>query len=502
MNNREVEKKIKKAYSQITAPDIIDSILSDCETQKGNVVMMEKKNKTPLFKGLALAAMVLVVAVGIFGFSYYEMNYKAVSTIAFDVNPSIEMKVNEQDRILEVIPLNDDATTVIGDMDLKGSDLDVAVNALIGSMIRNGYLSDLANSILISVENNDPERAAQLQQQLSDEISQLISTNNFDGAVLSQSITDDQELRTLAKEYGITMGKAQLIQQVLSVNPLYTFDNLSKLTINELNLLINGQNVSNVTSTGSASDKNYIGKDKAKQIALEHANVSESSVSYCDIHLDYEMGTMVYEVEFYANGTEYDYDINALTGDVLHVESEQKSSPSQATGETNIPSNSSYIGEAKAKQIVLENAGVTENDISNYWIEMDRDDGNIIYEIEFYAGSTEYDYEINALSGEIIKSERDQENDHYYSSGSSNNSPSSSNTSQSTSSITADQAKQIALNHASLSADQISGYEVERDSENGIVVYEIDFRSGNYEYEYEINGTTGAIIKSKKDIDD
>ena len=133
---------------------------------------------------------------------------------------------------------------------------------------------------------------------------------------------------------------------------------------------------------------------------------------------------------------------------------------------------------------------------------MDRDDGNIIYEIEFYAGSTEYDYEINALSGEIIKSERDQENDHYYSSGSSNNSSSSSNTSQSTSSITADQAKQIALNHASLSADQISGYEVERDSENGIVVYEIDFRSGNYEYEYEINGTTGAIIKSKKDIDD
>ena len=50
MNNREVEKKIKKAYSQITAPDIIDSILSDCETQKGNVVMMEKKNKILIFQ--------------------------------------------------------------------------------------------------------------------------------------------------------------------------------------------------------------------------------------------------------------------------------------------------------------------------------------------------------------------------------------------------------------------------------------------------------------------
>lgn len=494
MNHREVEKKLKKAYSHITAPDTIDSILSDCEVQKGSVVMMEKKNKAPLFKGLALAAMVLVAAVGVFGFRHYEMNYRAVSTIAFDVNPSIEMKVNAKDQILEVTPLNDDAVVVIGDMDLKGSDLDVAVNALVGSMIRNGYLSDLANSILISVENNDPQRASQLQQQLMNEISQLISTNSFDGAVLSQSIVDNQELRNLANEYGITMGKAQLIQQVLSVNPLYTFDNLSKLTINELNLLIDGQNVDHVHSTGLASDKNYIGKEKAKEIALNHANLSESNISSCEVQLDYEMGMMVYEVEFYSNGMEYDYDINALTGDVLHVQSEQEDSQAHEKDESNIPSNLSYIGEVKAKQIALENAGVAEGDISNYWIEMDREDGNIIYEVEFYVGNTEYDYDINALSGEIIHSERDEENDD----PSSGSSSSSSNQAQ----ITAEQAKQIALNHASLVASQISNYKIEKDVENGIVVYEIDFKCGNYEYEYDINGTTGAIIKSKKDIDD
>ncbi len=508
MNNREVEKKIKKAYSHITAPDIIDSILSDCETQKGNVVMMEKKNRTPLFKGLALAAMALIIAAGIFGFNYYEMNYKAVSTIAFDVNPSIELKVNSQDRILEVIPLNDDAITVIGDMDLKGSDLDVAVNALIGSMIRNGYLSDLANSILISVENNDPEKAAQLQQLLSDEISQFITTNNFSGAVLSQSITEDQELRNLANEYGITMGKAQLIQQILSMNPLYTFENLSKLSINELNLLINDHNVSNITSTGSASDKNYIGNEQAKQIALQHANVSEANTSYCNVKLDYEMGTMVYEVEFYANGTEYDYDINALSGEVMHVKSEQKTTPTQSTGGNNIPSNSSYIGEAKAKQIALENANVTESVLSYYWIEMDRDDGNIVYEIEFYAGNIEYDYEINALSGEIIKAEKDEEyNGNYSGSTSSGSSSQTSNNSSSgsssqTTSVTADQAKQIALQHAGLSESQIRDFDIERDHENGTVIYEIDFKSGNYEYEYEVNGTTGAIIQSKKEYDD
>lgn len=502
MNNREVEKKIKKAYSHITAPDMIDSILFDCETRKGNIVMMEKKHKTPLFKGLALASMVLVLAVGIFGFNYYETNYKTVSTIAFDVNPSIEIKVNGNDRVLEVTALNDDAALVIGDMDLKGSDLDVAVNALIGSMIRNGYLSDLANSILISVENNDPEKAAQLQKQLSDEIASLISTNNFDGAILSQSITEDKQVRALADQYEITMGKAQLIQQVLAVNPLYTFENLSKLTINELNLLINGQNVNHVTSSGSASDKNYIGNEKAKQIAFEHANVSEANASYTQVDLDYEMGMMVYEVEFYANGSEYDYDINALTGEVLHVKSEQKTTPDKPAAETNIPTNSSYIGEAKAKQIAFEHAGVSENAVSYYWVEMDNDDGNIIYEMEFYVGNMEYDYEINALNGAIIEAERDEE---YHSNSSSQINPSSpSNTTSSSSqtSISAEQAKQIALQHAGVSESQIRDFDIERDRENGTLIYEIDFKSGNDEYEYEVNGTTGSIIKSHREIDD
>ena len=58
------------------------------------------------------------------------------------------------------------------------------------------------------------------------------------------------------------------------------------------------------------------------------------------------------------------------------------------------------------------------------------------------------------------------------------------------------------MSHAGLTADQIRKYEVERDYENGIIVYEIDFKSGNYEYEYEINGTTGAIIQSKREFDD
>lgn len=493
MKNHEVEEKIKQAYSQIKSPDIIDSILTDCEMQKGSV-MMKNRNRTPLYKGLAFAAMIVVAVVGAVGFNYYNDNYRPSSTVAFDVNPSIELSLNQNNRILEVIPLNDDAKVVVGDMDLKGSDLDVATNALVGSMIRNGYLSDLANSILISVENDDPQKANELQKQLSDEINQLIQTNNFNGAVLSQSVQDNEALRKLANEYGITVGKAQLINQILTMNPLYTFDKLSGLTINELNLLMKNQKMSEVTSTGHASDKKYIGEAKAKEIAFDHAKVKESDVKQLEVEIEYEMGKMVYEIDFVANNLEYDYDIEALTGQVLHVKSEKEDQDEDRY----VPSNTSYIGEAKAKEIALNHAKVKESNISHYWIEMDRDNGVVLYEIEFNVNETEYDYEIDALSGKIIHSEKEVEDDDDREDDQVAQSPNSSQTKL----ISTEQAKSIVLQHANVTANTIKEYKCEKEQEKGRIIFDISFKKDRTEYEYEVNASTGAILKSHKEMDD
>ena len=69
-------------------------------------------------------------------------------------------------------------------MDLTGTDLDVAVNALIGSMLQNGYLSDIQNAILVSVENQDAAKSAQLQQHLTDTINSVFQGGSLEGAVL------------------------------------------------------------------------------------------------------------------------------------------------------------------------------------------------------------------------------------------------------------------------------------------------------------------------------
>ena len=143
MTNRDTESKIKRAFSN-TVPDIRDSILSDCKTQEGAVIVMTDTNRKTFsprrLAGIA-AAFVLLIG-GMTGFQIYRANYSVASTVSLDVNPSIEIQVNKKEQVLMVNPRNEDAEVVVGDMDFKGSSLDVTINALIGSMLHNGYLNE------------------------------------------------------------------------------------------------------------------------------------------------------------------------------------------------------------------------------------------------------------------------------------------------------------------------------------------------------------------------
>ena len=68
-----------------------------------------------------------------------------------------------------------------------------------------------------------------------------------------------------------------------------------------------------------------------------------------------------------------------------------------------------YIGEDAAKSAALEHAGLAENQIAGPRVKLERDDGRAEYEVEFYHGNAEYDYEIDALTGEILSAKIDSD---------------------------------------------------------------------------------------------
>ena len=330
-----IKKKIKGAFNNIVLPDFD---MNNLEKRKGMVLVKEerKKSKKGLWIGLSTAVVAVCVCLFI-GLGYFNNNMRVASTIGIDVNPSITVTVNKKEKVLDVTANNDDARIILEGMDLAGSDINVAINALIGSMVKNGYIDELANSILISVDNPNSAESEALRQKIVDELNAFINSGN-NISVVSQSITSSSDKEALANSYGISVGKLELIEKLIAKNNLYTYEDLKKLSINELNLLL-GSTTENVTTSGTASDKSYIGKDKALEIALSDAGVS--SVTWSEVEMDYDDGFMTYEVEFTYNNREYDYEINAITGDVLESNREYDDDANANSGSSSNSNSSS-----------------------------------------------------------------------------------------------------------------------------------------------------------------
>lgn len=549
MTNDNLEQKIRTAVHH-AAPDQLDAILSACgEQKKGTVISMTSQNnntnqnrkKRRWAAPLAVAAALALVVSGVFGMTGgFQTAQAADSVVTLDINPSISLTVDTAETVTNVTPLNDDGKAVLGGMELEGTNLETAVNALIGACLQKGYLDELQNAILVSVEDNDAARATQLQSDLTAAISGAFQ----EGSVLTQTVTASGDLTALAQQYGISTGKASLIQEVVAQDSTLSFDVLAPLSVSEISLIAASRNLaaSNITQTGAASDQAYIGQDAALQAACTHAGVDTASVQGLSMEFDWEQGVMVYEMEFCCAGTEYDYDINALDGAVVKFSQEPcdhswhtGSSTGTGSGTGTGSSTSTYIGEDAAKSAACTHAGVDAANAQSCTVKLDYDDGMARYEVEFCYAGTEYEYEIDAVSGSVVKFEQDT-CDHYAhrngstagnggsSAGNGNgsstagsgtgsggngyggtgnpNSPGNTGTGAGTGGrITADAALQAACTHAGLTTSQITGTKVELDWDDGTCHYDVEFRSGTMEYEYEINANTGAVIKYEQERD-
>lgn len=401
MNYDPIEAKLKSALQKAT-PDILDDILEGCDREKGQVISMEKRKNKKLSRILSIAAVFVLLIAGVFLYKNFTGS-DAAALVSIDVNPSIELEVDADERIIIARALNDDGKKVLSGMKLEGTDLNTGVNAIVGSMLKNGYIDELRNSVLVSVSGDGSIDTAALEAKLMQEVSSALDGA---GAVVAQNLDDiDDDTRELAERYGISVGKAAFIEKIIELNPTLKVEELAPLSINELCLLANGKEIGGTLYSGSTSDKAYIGAERAKSIALSHASLAETAVFDLDCELDYEYGRMVYEVDFDANGAEYEYEIDAKSGDILLFEIERNGTKQQGGSMTQ--ESAGYIGAEKAKSIALSNAGLTAASVTGLISELDSDDGAAVYEVEFIYGGYEYEYKIDAKSGAIIESDKE-----------------------------------------------------------------------------------------------
>ena len=243
----------------------------------------------------------------------------------------------------------------------------------------------------------------------------------------------------------------------------------------------------------------YIGIDAAKAVALEAAGVAEDDAVFSTAGLDKRNGMDYYAVDFTAGGQSYEYDIDAVTGVVIDSSSgggtaetpaagdddgtasaPAAASPSPSAGQTT-GGQAAAVTEEQARETALSHAGLTADQVTFVRSKLDRDDGRLMYDVEFYTSDyKEYDYEIDASTGEILSYDYDAEGYSYQP----NATPGTA--------ITAEQARAIALAEVPGAAES-DIYEFETDRDDGRLEYEGKIIYNNTEYEFTIDGYSGAI---------
>ena len=148
------------------------------------------------------------------------------------------------------------------------------------------------------------------------------------------------------------------------------------------------------------------------------------------------------------------------------------------------PEQSTAIGREAAQNFAFADAGVDPASAQAVKVKYERYQGTFVYEVEFLAGETEYEYKINAADGSVVKKEQKTVM------GPGNSVPVAGT-------ITLEEARDIALADAGVAREQAVFAEAKQDMEGGVPVFEFKFYGGNVEYEYEINGQTGAVYSKK-----
>ena len=277
-----------------------------------------------------------------------------------------------------------------------------------------------------------------------------------------------------------------------------------------------------------------IGEDAAFQAALNKAelDIDRSALEYFEIDFDNDKNDFHYDIEFIYSGFKYDITVNAENGEIIQFEIEELddndknkkpldgesipvngNSPNKNEppiedkpengntpiednkpnkNEGDIPPTNEYMTEEDALQIALNHAQLVKSEISEYSIILDKEHGGIEYEIEFVSGYDEYDYDIDAITGEILNFDRETE----FCSAPEISKPAPEDF------ISKETARNIAFKHAGVNVNDVFDFEIELDEHKGKFIYEIEFECGQYEYEYDIDALSGEVIQSNREMED
>lgn len=402
-----MEKELQEAVQNLIPNNLFTRITAELDSKEEGAKMekvlvrrIESKRSSLGLKTvmqLVAACVALVLVVG--GIFYYRGNLMVDSLVDLDVNPGIELLTNQKNRVLEAYATNGDGDKVLSGMDLQNVDLQVALNAIVGSMVQQGYMTKDTKGVLVTVQNKDQKKADNLRKLVVKEMEIALSTEDMNAAVFHQVISSqNNNASAFARKNNISLGKAVFVLNLANKASSLNAKELAKMKISEIAKLVADKNIDIRDIIEYDSDDSLW-----ENIADAIEDINEGDDDYI-VATTQQESTQAVQVQPTETQVSVQTQAQAQTQPQTQVQT-QPQTQTQAQTKAQ-PQQGGRISADKAKAIAFGHAGVSAGQVRDLSVEYD-DDG--VYEIDFKVGNTEYDYEIGAVDGSIRKADVEQD---------------------------------------------------------------------------------------------
>ena len=423
---------------------INDELIADAESEANT------KRKSGWAKlGTMAACLALVLCTGIA--THAIRSNATAGTFTMDVNPSVEYTIAKSGAVKSIRSLNSDAEAALSGIVPGRQSVEAALTRTVAAYEACGYMENGEATVLISFDSR-LDANAELKASLSAEIRKALEQTDAVGTLVFHSeLTENAEVAKIAEEFHVSLGRADWILTAANKTGLPT-DEVACMSLDEL---LKFQEASGIASV---SVSKFISLEEAKKIALKDAKLDEltQKIVFTREELNRNQGKPCYLLEFYTGTNQYHYQIDAKTGSIIYagrfitLADAKKIALDDAgckdkvsfTEETLVSGGiktpyyrlvfadaktqwtyridavlgnvlekqqkeivtTDFISLEEAKKIALEDAGLDEATQKIVFTreELSRNQGKPCYLLEFYTGTNQYFYQIDAKSGSII----------------------------------------------------------------------------------------------------
>ena len=406
-----MEKELQEAVQNLIPDDLFHRITAELDSKEEGAKMekvlvrrLESKRTSLGLKTvlqLVAACVVLVLVVG--GIFYYRGNLMVDSLVDLDVNPGIELLTNQKNRVLEAYATNGDGDKVLSGMDLHNVDLQVALNAIVGSMVQQGYMTKDTKGVLVTVQNKDQKKADNLRKLVVKEMEIALSTEDMNAAVFHQVISSqNNNASAFARKNNISLGKAVFVLNLANKARSLDAKELAKMKISEIAKLVADKNI-DIRDIIEYDSDDSLWENIAD--AIEDINEGDDDYIVVTTQQGSTQAVQVQPTETQA-AVQTQAQTQAATQTQPQTQPQTHAQTQPQTKQQTQAQAPQRISADKAKAIAFGHAGVSAGQVRELSVEYD-DDG--VYEIDFKVGNKEYDYEIGATDGSIRKADVEQD---------------------------------------------------------------------------------------------